>query len=254
MIEDHSNYFLNFLWIWSYYNPLTAWSASPGVIGYRDDPRRMWFFRQGLQSARSRRFRLISIPLCKAKRQYLLTCKVSRYCLKAFHGSIPPSGQRFPDPGIGTLQWRGIKRRTGHTRRVRLMNAARRKARTGQKAPLWRGHCSDTRAKKMMNNRVIRGGDGEERAPLWDAEPVEAFRSPPGSTTCYARSGTRIVSRWRPCHPLPREAARQYLLTFQVSRYCLAALQNATDPGTPGLEHRPGCMCTALSTSCSFSQ
>ena len=25
---------------------------------------------------------------CKAKRQYLLTCKVSRYCLLALHGSI----------------------------------------------------------------------------------------------------------------------------------------------------------------------
>ena len=26
--------------------------------------------------------------LCKAKRQYLLTCKVNRYCLLALHGSV----------------------------------------------------------------------------------------------------------------------------------------------------------------------
>ena len=30
----------------------------------------------------------MTILLCKAKRQYLLTCKVSRYCLLALHGSI----------------------------------------------------------------------------------------------------------------------------------------------------------------------
>ena len=30
------------------------------------------------------------ILLCKAKRQYLLTCKVRRYCILALHGSILP--------------------------------------------------------------------------------------------------------------------------------------------------------------------
>ena len=29
-----------------------------------------------------------STPLCKAKRQYLLTCEVSRYCLLALHGRV----------------------------------------------------------------------------------------------------------------------------------------------------------------------
>ena len=43
-----------------------------------------------------------SVLLCKAKRQYLLTCKVSRYCLLALHGSVAvttPGGERVrPDP------------------------------------------------------------------------------------------------------------------------------------------------------------
>ena len=30
----------------------------------------------------------ITVLLCKAKRQYLLTCKVSRYCLLALHGRV----------------------------------------------------------------------------------------------------------------------------------------------------------------------
>ena len=30
----------------------------------------------------------LSIQLCKVKRQYLLTCKVSRYCLLTLHGRI----------------------------------------------------------------------------------------------------------------------------------------------------------------------
>ena len=33
------------------------------------------------------RARTSTAPLCKAKRQYLLTCKVSRYCILALHGS-----------------------------------------------------------------------------------------------------------------------------------------------------------------------
>ena len=31
-----------------------------------------------------------AVLLCKAKRQYLLTCKVSRYCLLPLHGSVAP--------------------------------------------------------------------------------------------------------------------------------------------------------------------
>ena len=29
-----------------------------------------------------------TVLLCKAKRQYLLTCKVSRYCLLSLHGRV----------------------------------------------------------------------------------------------------------------------------------------------------------------------
>ena len=35
------------------------------------------------------------IALCKAKRQYLFTCKVSRYCLLALHGSIALQVRHF---------------------------------------------------------------------------------------------------------------------------------------------------------------
>ena len=38
--------------------------------------------------AKSGKKQMWSILLCTAKRQYLLTCKVSRYCLLALNGSI----------------------------------------------------------------------------------------------------------------------------------------------------------------------
>ena len=36
--------------------------------------------------------RCLAILLCKDKRQYLLTCKVRRYCLLALHGRAMPKG------------------------------------------------------------------------------------------------------------------------------------------------------------------
>ena len=46
--------------------------------------------------------------ICKAKRQYLLTCKVSRYCLLALHGPECPLDLKFALTFTACLTGRGL--------------------------------------------------------------------------------------------------------------------------------------------------
>ena len=48
-----------------------------------------------------------TVQLCKTKGQYLLTCKVSRYCIFIFHGRVDVIGTvsmgRYSDACIGYI-------------------------------------------------------------------------------------------------------------------------------------------------------
>ena len=154
--------------------------------------------------------------LCKAKRQYLLTCTLSRYWLLALHASMSPYNAP-PIIGCAFSPMHEESNNRGH-----LFTLCWLYFHTFLKSVAWlRMVYAMTYIIRLC--RFVLGGKFTSNQPsVNDSEEFQHL------SVCYFILWD-IWLVYNEITTMSCKAKRQYLLPLQSSRYCLLALQSSTD-------------------------